>query len=57
MAKLTRIQLIVAAAYASIILCTFLQATLSTNEFRYRFIPAVVCGMAIAEKHAGDALW
>jgi hypothetical protein len=41
MAKLTRsrIPLIVADVYASIVICLFLLADFSTDEFGYRFIP------------------
>jgi hypothetical protein len=44
MAKLTRtrIPLIVAAAYASMVLCLLLLAIFTQDEFGYRFIPAVV---------------
>ena len=38
----SRIPLIVAIVYASIVLCLFLLATFSQDEFGYRFIPAVV---------------
>jgi hypothetical protein len=37
----TRIPLIVALAYASIVVCLFLLATFSQDEFGYRFIPAM----------------
>ena len=44
MAKLTRtrIPLIVAVVYALIVLCMFLMATFSQDEFGYRFIPVIV---------------
>jgi hypothetical protein len=44
MAMLTRnrIPLIVAVAYASVVLCLFLLATFSTDEFGFRFIPVIV---------------
>jgi len=37
-----RIPLIVAVAYASVVLCLFLLATFSTDEFGFRFIPVIV---------------
>jgi hypothetical protein len=32
----------VAVAYASVVLCLFLLATFSTDEFGFRFIPVIV---------------
>jgi hypothetical protein len=38
----TRIPLIVAVVYASVVLCLFLLAVFSIDEFGYRFIPVMV---------------